>query len=219
MEKKQANTISERIRQLLENRGISAYRLCKDLEIDDSTYSRSIRTANTWKSAHLIKIADYFKVSLDWLLKGENFAKEVQKELKEINTKVKQVPILGIVDCGKPSTTWHETSSKIVEITEAAHLQSPFILIAKGDSMRPYINPGDKLLCADMPERVKNGTAVVVSFYSPPDTYEANAKLIKFERDGMFTLYSVNTAFAPTLHKDSEIQKIFKLVRIIRDVR
>jgi hypothetical protein len=23
--------------------------LCKDLDIDDSTYSRSIRTANTWK--------------------------------------------------------------------------------------------------------------------------------------------------------------------------
>jgi repressor LexA len=219
MEKKQPNTISERIRQLLENRGISAYRLCKDLEIDDSTYSRSIRTANTWKSAHLIKIADYFKVSLDWLLKGENFAKEVHKELKEINTKVKQVPILGIVDCGKPATTWYETTSKFVDITEGSHLQSPFILIAKGDSMRPYINPGDKLLCADMPERVKNGTAVVVSFYSPPDTYEANAKLIKFERDGVVTLYSVNTAYPPTLHKDAEIQKIFKLVRIIRDVR
>jgi repressor LexA len=219
MEKKQANTISERIRQLLENRSISAYRLCKDLEIDDSTYSRSSRTANTWKTAHLIKIADYFKVSLDWLLKGENFAKEVQRELKEVNQKVKQVPILGIAECGKPAATWHETSSKIVELTEAAHLHSPFILIAKGDSMRPYINPGDRLLCADMPERIKNGTAVVVSFYSPPDTYEANAKLIKFERDGMVTLYSVNTQYAPTLHKDSEIQKIFKLVRIIRDVK
>lgn len=213
------STISNRIRQLLENRGISAYRLCKDLEIDDSTYSRSIRTDNTWKSAHLIKIADYFKVSLDWLLKGENFAKEVQRDLKEINTKVKQVPILGIVDCGKPATMWHEYTSKILELTEAAHLNSPFILIAKGDSMRPYINPGDRLLCADMPDRVKNGTAVVVSFYSAPDTYEANAKLIKFEKDGVITLYSINTAFPPTLHKDTDIQKIFKLIRIIRDVK
>ncbi len=213
------STISNRIRQLLENRGISAYRLCKDLEIDDSTYSRSIRTENTWKSAHLIKIADYFKVSLDWLLKGEIFAKEVQRELKEISTKVKQVPILGIVDCGKPATSWHEYSTKTVELTEAANLLSPFILIAKGDSMRPYINPGDKLLCADMPDRVKNTTAVVVSFYSPPDTYEANAKLIKFERDGIINLYSINTAYPPTLHKDTDIQKIFKLVRIIRDVK
>ena len=213
------STISERIKQLLENRGISAYRLCKDLDIDDSTYSRSVRTDNTWKTAHLIKIADYFKVGLDWLLKGENFAKEVQKELKEINTKVKQVPILGIVDCGKPATSWHEYSTKTVELTEAANLNSPFLLIAKGDSMRPYINPGDKLLCADIPDRVKNGTAVVVSFYSPPDTYEANAKLIKFEREGMVTLYSVNTAHPPTLHKDTDIQKIFKLVRIIRDVK
>jgi repressor LexA len=213
------STISNRIKQLLENRGISAYRLCKDLDIDDSTYSRSIRTENTWKTAHLIKIADYFKVGLDWLLKGENFTKEVQKELKEINTKVKQVPILGIVDCGKPATSWREYTSKTVELTEAAHLNSPFILIAKGDSMRPYINPGDKLLCADMPDRVKNGTAVVVSFCSPPDTYEANAKLIKFERDGIINLYSINTAYAPTLHKDTDIQKIFKLIRIIRDVK
>lgn len=213
------STISNRIKQLLENRGISAYRLCKDLEIDDSTYSRSIRTDNTWKSAHLIKIADYFKVGLDWLLKGENFAKEVQKELKEINTKVKQVPILGIADCGKPATLWHEYSLKTVELTEVSHLNSPFILIAKGDSMRPYINPGDKLLCADMPDRVKNGTAVIVSFYSPPDTYEANAKLIKFEREGIINLYSINTLYSPTLHKDIDIQKIFKLIRIIRDVK
>lgn len=212
-------SISNRIKQLLENRGISAYRLCKDLEIDDSTYSRSIRTENTWKSAHLIKIADYFKVSLDWLLKGETFSREVQKELKEINQKIKLVPVLGIAECGKPAATWHEISPKMVELTDVSHLHSPFVLIARGDSMRPYINPGDKLLCADMPERVKNGTAVVVSFYSPPDTYEANAKLIKFEKDGMVTLYSVNTAFAPTLHKDSDIQKIFKLVRIIRDVK
>ncbi len=213
------SSISERIRQLLENRGISAYRLCKDLEIDDSTYSRSIRTANTWKSAHLIKIADYFKVSLDWLLKGEAFSREVQKELKEINQKLKTVPVLGIAECGKPAATWHEISPKQVELTDVSHLHSPFLLVARGDSMRPYINPGDKLLCADMPERVKNGTAVIVSFYSPPDTYEANAKLIKFEKDGMVTLYSVNTAFAPTLHKDTDIQKIFKLVRIIRDVK
>lgn len=213
------SSISDRIRQLLENRGITAYRLCKDLDIDDSTYSRSIRTANTWKTAHLVKIADYFKVSLEWLVKGETFAKEVQRELKEVNTKVKAIPILGIAECGKPVAQWAELAPKTIELTDAAHLSSPFVLIARGDSMKPYINPGDKLLCADMPERVKNGTAVVVSFYSPPDTFEANAKLIKFEKDGVVTLYSVNTQFPPTIHKDTDIQKIFKLVRIIRDVK
>ncbi len=213
------SSISERIRQLLENRGITAYRLCKDLDIDDSTYSRSIRTANTWKTAHLVKIADYFKVGLDWLVKGETFSKEVQRELKEATHKVKAVPVLGIAECGKPVTQWAELAPKTIELTDAAHLNSPFILIARGESMRPYINPGDKLLCSDMPERIKNGTAVVVSFYSAPDTYEANAKLIKFEKDGIVTLYSVNTQFPPTIHKDTDIQKIFKLVRIIRDVK
>ena len=212
-------SISDRINILLKNRDITPYRLCVDTGIDSGTFSKSIKTPNRWKSAHLVKMSEYFKVSLDWLMKGEGSLKKVEKEILEMGKKYKQVPVLGIAECGRPVSTWYGLGNKFVELSDVGHLHTPFILIAKGDSMRPYINPGDKLLCSNMPDRVKNGTAVVAVFQSPPDTYEANAKLIKFEKDGMVTLYSINTKFPPTLHRETELQKIFKVVRIIREVK
>jgi len=212
-------TISDRINLMLKNRGISAYRLCMDNGIDTGTFSKSIRTKERWKSQHLKTMSDYFKVSLDWLMKGETMAQSVQREIADISKKLTQVPILGIVECGRPSSTWYEAGNKFIELNDISHLHTPFILVAKGESMSPYINAGDKILCADIPERIKNGVAVVVSFDSPPDTYEANAKLVKFEKDGIITLYSINTKYAPTIHRENEIKKIFKVVRIIRDVK
>jgi SOS-response transcriptional repressor LexA len=190
-----------------------------DTGIDTGTFSKSIRTKERWKSQHLAKMSDYFKVSLDWLMKGETMAQSVQREIAEVSKKLTQVPILGIVECGKPVSTWYEEGNKFVEMTDINHLHTPFLLVAKGESMSPFINAGDRILCADIPERVKSGVAVVVSFDSPPDTYEANAKLIKFDKDGLITLYSINTKFPPTIHRENEIKKIFKVVRITRDVK
>jgi hypothetical protein len=59
------STISNRIRQL-ENRSISAYRFAKTLQLTTNLQQEHTGD-NTWKSADLIKITDYFKVSLDWL--------------------------------------------------------------------------------------------------------------------------------------------------------
>jgi len=213
------DSISDRIKILLKNRDITPYRLCTDTGIDSGTFSKSIRTPNRWKSQHMVKMSEYFKISLDWLMKGEGSLKTQQKEILELSKKYKQVPVLGLADCGKPTTTWYNVANKFIEMNDVGHLNTPFVLIARGDSMRPYINPGDKLLCSNAPEKVKNGTAVVVVYQSPPDTYEANAKLIKFEKDGMLTLYSVNTKFPPELYRELDIQKIFKVVRIIREVK
>ena len=212
-------SISDRINILLKNRDITPYRLCFDTGIDSGTFSKSIRTPNRWKSGHLIKMSEYFKVGLDWLMKGEGNLKKDQKQFLDMSKKYKQVPILGMAECGRPVSTWFNAANKFIEMNDVGHLHAPFILIAKGDSMRPYINPYDKLLCANIPDRVKNGAAVVAVFQSPPDTYEANAKLIKFEKDGMLTLYSINTKYPPTIHRETELIKIFKVVRIIREVK
>lgn len=213
-------SISDRIKLLLKNRDITAYRLCEDTGIDSGTFSKSIKTKNRWKSQHMIAMAEYFRVSLDWLMTGERPLKTgLSSSLTESVKRIKRVPVLGLVECGRAVTTWFDNAERIIEMTEVGHLNKPFILIAKGDSMRPYINPGDKLLCADMTEQIKNGSAVVVNFRSAPDSYEANAKLIKFEKGDRVTLYSVNTKYPPTLHRESDIHKIFKVVRIIRDVK
>lgn len=133
---------------------------------------------------------------------------------------VASIPVLGFADCGLPTAQWLDVAEKFVDVADVKQYKSPFILIAKGDSMKPYILPGDKLVCADAPQLVKDRTAVVAGFNTLPDTYEANAKLIiRDKKKKIVTLYSVNTKFPPVNYHESEIAKIYKLIKIIRDVK
>ena len=58
----------ERFEQLLKERGISTYRVAKDTKITTSLFSQWKSGKNQPKTSTLQKIADYFGVSLDWLL-------------------------------------------------------------------------------------------------------------------------------------------------------
>jgi phage repressor protein C with HTH and peptisase S24 domain len=85
--------------------------------------------------------------------------------------------------------------------------------------MRPYINPGDYLLCVDEPGKLKDGRAVVVNFKTIPETYMSNAKLIRYLDNDRIMFYSINTKYPPTIHKKTDIYKIYKVMRIIREVK
>lgn len=155
--------------------------------------------------------------NINWLLTGEG---EMIKSISNIKTKSKQIPILAEVECGVPiySQITNDTI-KYIEITDINYYFNPFVVIAKGDSMSPYINSGDMLVCSDEPEKVKDGKAVVINYKTIPDHYSSNAKLIKYLDDDKIMCYSINTKFAPVIVKKSEIYKIYKVVRIIREVR
>lgn len=66
------NDIVERILEILQERGISEYQLCKACHINQSTFT-------TWKSENRVPhtmrlkvIAEYLNVSLDYLVNGKN---------------------------------------------------------------------------------------------------------------------------------------------------
>jgi len=181
------------------------------------------QTLQKYLKGHRLPLPDILnKISnlgcnINWLLNGEG---EMLKKPEKPNAKTKLIPVLATVECGTPVYTQvNEEGIKMMELTDSNHFTNPFIAVARGDSMRPYINPGDYLLCAEEPNKIKDGRAVVVNFKTIPDTYASNAKLIKFLDDDRIMLYSVNTKFPPTVHKKSEIYKIYKVVRIIRDVK
>ena len=58
----------ERFEQLLKERGISTYRVAKDTKITTSLFSQWKSGKNQPKTSTLQKIADYFGVSIEWLL-------------------------------------------------------------------------------------------------------------------------------------------------------
>lgn len=60
--------IIDRIRLLCEYRGISLYKLEKDLEFGNGSLAKS----KTIKNERLEAIADYFGVTIDYLMNGEN---------------------------------------------------------------------------------------------------------------------------------------------------
>lgn len=155
--------------------------------------------------------------NLNWLLNGVG---EMASEVKTFKPRTKPVPVIAEVDCGVPiHTQIIEEGIKYVDMFDTSGLRNPFLVIARGESMAPYINNGDMLLCSDDDEKIKTGKAVIVSYRTTPESYQANAKLVRFTKDDGVVLYSVNTKFPPSFHSKTEIFKMYKVVRIIREVK
>ncbi len=210
--------INNRLFPMLSAKGInSIYALSHSIDENAGSLSKIKRGLSDWTIDQLEKIKNIHGISVDSMF-GSAAVKRTDSDGKHL--KFSRVPLLGYADCGSPSSTWPDNAVKIVELSDAHNFINPFMLIAKGDSMRPYINPGDKLLCSEFSEKIKDNIAVVAVFKSPPDTFEVNAKLISWDRrKKLITLYSINTRYPPTNHSESEFIKIYKLNRIIRDVK
>jgi SOS-response transcriptional repressor LexA len=210
--------INERIFPMLAAKGIpSIYALANSIDENAGSISKIKRGMSDWTIEQLDKIREKFGISVDTVFGAEP---KIKSEAEFRNIKFRRIPMLGYAECGSPSVTWLDSASKVIDLSDASGLVNPFILIAKGDSMQPYINPGDKLLCSEHQQKFKDHTAVVAVFKSIPDTYEANAKLIKWDRKNrLITLYSINTKYPPTNHNEDDIVKLYKVNRIIREVK
>lgn len=210
--------INEKLFPMLMAKGIgSIYALANGIDENAGSLSKIKRGLSDWTIDQLNKIKDTYGISIDTMFGAELKPK---RDADSRAVKFRKVPVLGYAECGSSSATWLESASKVIEMTDVSVLVNPFVLTAKGDSMRPYINPGDKLLCSEHQEKIKDNTAVVAVFKSMPDTFEANAKLIAWDRrNKLITLYSINTKYPPTNHHENEFIKIYKVNRIIRDVK
>lgn len=215
--------IQTRLKNLREALGLNKNQLAVKLDIDNGNLSRYETGKVKPNSEFYERLVNKFdNVNLTWLISGEGemFLQKTSEKNSDKPSKIRSVPIFAYVYCGSPASQWD--TDKVKE-----HLQLPslnkykeaFGLIAKGDSMSPYINPYDILICVDKPDLVKDRTAVVCVFKSV-DTIEANAKLIKRnKKSGTIMLYSVNTKYEPEVYDEDEILKIYKVIRIIRDVK
>jgi repressor LexA len=211
--------IINRVLELMGKKDITPYRICKDNKIPHSSFSQILKGEAQFKLEQVINLAKYFNIDIKYLIYGEGESLNVIFDKPNYNIKTNAIPIVGTVGCGQSLKSWEQYGDKFLDLPDTGHLNNPFILIAKGDSMRPYINPNDKLLCADQPELIKNGRAVITCFKTEPETADANAKLIKYLKNDMVMLYSINTKYDPAIYYKDDIQYIYKLIRIIRDVR
>jgi len=218
-----AHSIAKRVKEAIidkygDNPNYKA--VSSDLGMNYSTFMDMLnKDYDSWQSKYLIRISEGLKVSFEYLLGlSENL---ISLSPQPENRKFVTLPVFGNVYCGTPVPQWDINEVKeYITLPDLAKYKYSFGLIAKGDSMTPYINPGDYLVCVDKPELVKDGKAVVVVFKGTVDNNEVNAKLIRLDKKrSLITLYSVNTKYPPMMFNEDEILKIYKLIKIIREVK
>lgn len=218
-----SDSIANRVKELIREKyseNPNYKRISEHLGIKYTTLIDMInKDYESWQSKYLVTIADHFSVSTDYLLGLSTTLSPNIRNLEK--TKFTSVPIYGNVWCGAPAPQWDVGDVRqYIDLPDMAKYKYSFGVIAKGDSMTPYINPGDYLICVDKNELIKDGKAVIVVFKGTHDNNEVNAKLIKLDRErSLITLYSINTKHSPQVYNEDEILKIYKLIKIIRDVK
>ena len=66
-----APPINERIKFIVEKENLTGYKFCQELEFNQSTYSKWINGKRTPSINYIIKIADRFNLSVDYVLGRE----------------------------------------------------------------------------------------------------------------------------------------------------
>ncbi len=78
-------SINYRIHELIEMRGISGEQLARDAGIDPETLENSLRSNLPFKGAMVLaKLAKYFRVSIHWLITGQDEKHESERRLNDL---------------------------------------------------------------------------------------------------------------------------------------
>jgi phage repressor protein C with HTH and peptisase S24 domain len=175
----------------------------------------------------LKKAAEFFKVSLEWLLTGDESRPE---KSGDTGRKTKLVPLYGSAICGAPLHEWREHFIKNLEVDFLSGVdpQNTFAVEAVGLSMAQTIMPGwivfgyrppnlpqlaagEKYTVKHLKAVFKEGSLVVVSFKTFPGANEGVIKRIGYLDDDQSILLVSDNArnFRPLLCRVKDIYEIF----------
>lgn len=188
-------TLKERIKSLCKNNGVSLNKL--ETELDFAKGYLSKLDKSTPNSAKLQKIADYFGVSLDYLMTG-NLSDEISRQ----SSKGVQIPVLGYVAAGIPIDAveniidWEEIPAEMARNGEY------FGLVINGDSMEPRMCKGDVVIVKKQPD-IESGDIAIVIINGDNGTCK---KVVKHENG--LSLISFNPAYPPMFYTWQEVETL-----------
>ncbi|KRN31139.1 LexA family protein [Liquorilactobacillus mali] len=128
-------------------------------------------------------------------------------------TKTVKIPLLGEIACGDPILAEENIEEYIDEPVNYLPSGTCFYLRAKGNSMKPTIPNGAKVLIRQQPDVEDNEIAAVLM----TDSNEATLKRIK-RADGTIFLMPDNPEYSPILvNKDNPARILGKVIRMVID--
>lgn len=194
-----------RIDFLMQNNSVTAYRLCKETGIPQTTFSNWKRNVSTPKAAQLKKIADYFGVTMSWLM-GD----DAKLEPVEMDGDTVQIPVLGRVPAGVPIAAITEIEEYVPFTAARARSADFFALRIQGHSMEPKIEDGDIVIVRRQDE-CASGNICIVSVNGE----DAVCKRVFVDASGV-TLQSINPDYQPMHYSPEDVAAL--PVRIIGKV-
>jgi phage repressor protein C with HTH and peptisase S24 domain len=143
--------ITERILQIIELKGITKYKFCKDLGLSNGFLDKP-REISTDKYANILV---YFSdVNPNWLLTGmgeifKSKEKAIYKVTDESNKGIPLIPIDAMAGfgTGEMQIMEYECERYVVPAFKGAE----FLISVKGSSMHPKYNSGDLVACRKVP--------------------------------------------------------------------
>ena len=201
--------------RLCKERGITTYRFCKDTGVNASTIStwKSRNTSCNLKLATII--AEYFGVSVDFVMTGEEPETPMLSNVFPIE--MKRFPMLGEIACGKPKYTNEERESYIMAGT---NVKADFCLRASGDSMiGARILDGD-IVFIKQQDMVENGEIAAVVVNS--DSEATLKRLFYYQDKALLILRPENPAYEELVFQGKELEDVHilgKAVAFQSDVR
>lgn len=198
-----ANNLNEE----LNKRRMTVADLAKALGISDSTV-RSWANAEKYPRIEKIQqLADFFHITRSELIssKPDNVIPV---------TKTVKIPLLGEIACGDPILAEENIEEYIDEPVNYLPSGKCFYLKAKGNSMKPTIPSGSKVLIRQQPDVEDDEIAAVLM----TETNEATLKRVKRSNGTMF-LMPDNPEFTPIIvGEDNPARILGKAVRVVTDL-
>ncbi|CUM74720.1 LexA repressor [Blautia hydrogenotrophica] len=204
----------EIFKRLCEERGITTYRFCKDTGINASTISTWKKRNTTCNLKLATTIAEYFGVSVDYVMTGQE--SDIPALSNVFPIELKRFPMLGEIACGKPKYTNEDRESYIMAGT---NINADFCLRASGDSMiNARILDGDIVFIRKQ-DMVENGEIAAVVVNGDEATLK---RVFYYQEQALLILRAENPIYEEMRFAGEELNQVHilgKAVAFQSDVR
>lgn len=185
------------LKRLRKERGLSQIAFAREIHASQNTISQWEQGIRQPNNDTLKEIADYFNVSVDYLLGRKEYDNTSNSHKKGV-----KIPVLGNVQAGIPLEAIEEILD-YEEISEEMAAQGEFFALKiRGESMLPRMVEGDIIIIRKQPDVDSGDIAVVLV-----NGNDATVKKIRKTNSGI-ELVPLNPSFEIRYYSNAEIESL-----------
>ncbi len=199
--------------KLLEERNVTAYRVAKETGITTATFTSWKQGKYTPKQDKLQKIADFFDVSIDYLMGRSEDPTPIKMSNVIDNVELVKIPIYGEIRAGYNSLAREDIVGYEIVSKDSVADGEYFFLVVKGDSMIDEgIREGMRVLVRKQ-RTCQHGKIGVVIVNGD----EGTLKRVYYEDDNII-LQAANREIPPRVYPIDEVMIQGQVTQVVFDV-